>query len=116
MYLAFYVSATLVVAGLALAVLAYVSDRPGERRHRVLLGALSGTSILLAVSIAAALRFAQPTVCRTLGGEWLAHRGHICWNEWGGNGINDAGAAPWPFGSPPDCFWGSSSQRDERMC
>ena len=89
--LAFYVSATLGVAGLTFAVLAFVSDRPVERRHRVLLGALSGTSVLVAVSIAAGLRFAQPTVCRMLGGEWLAHRGHICWNEWGGNGINDPG-------------------------
>lgn len=95
MYLALYVAIILGVAGLVLVVLSYWSERPHERRRRIVLGAAGIAGLLLAVSIMAALQFAQPTVCQALGGEWFQERDNVCRNEWGGNG-NNAGFAPWP--------------------
>jgi hypothetical protein len=62
------------------------------------LGLLGGTAFALTFSIWAALRFAEPTVCVTLGGEYKRNGDHlVCKNEWGGKGKSDPGASwvPW---------------------
>ena len=65
---------------------------------RIIVGLLGGAALGLTFSIWALLRFAEPTVCVQLGGDYVRNGSDlVCRNEWGGNGNNDPGQSwvPW---------------------
>ena len=67
-------------------------------RDRMILSLLGGAALALTFSIWGLLRFAEPKVCVTLGGDYVRNGPDlVCRNEWGGNGNNDPGQSwvPW---------------------
>jgi hypothetical protein len=94
-YVVLLIGTILAVVAILFVVLAVWSDGLRERRRRVAMYALGSGAMLGVVAILIALRFAQPSVCRALGGDWYPDRGDVCRDEWGGNGSNDPSYRTW---------------------